>query len=276
MNAQTWSHTSGVNGPRCASHLRTNSPRPARVAVFGSFMGGYHVLSELLFGELADRVTVVGVATDDPTQPFTNAKVRLWKYPHTPEDERLVRRFAASQKLPVFTGRVKSPEFHELMLNEWRPDLCLMATFGQKIPNHIIHLPRLGFFNFHHSGPTWPSYPGPDPIAAMVQDGRKDLVLTMHKVSDVIDDGEFMARSHPVAIPTGVNAIEMHRLTWPVMHNFIRKAVKDILDADVARSGETDSCTMHEEPTPYITGEEARSSVRARRSADHCMAGLRL
>ena len=156
MNAN-WLPTSGVNGLRFASHLRTNSPRPARVVVFGSFLGGYHVLSELLFGELADRVKVVGVATDDPTQPYTNAKVRLWRHPHTHEDETLVRRFAASLDIPVFTGRVKSPEFKELMTQDWKADLCLMATFGKRIPKQIIDVPRLGFFNFHHSGTTWPS-----------------------------------------------------------------------------------------------------------------------
>jgi methionyl-tRNA formyltransferase len=239
-------------------------------------MGGYHVLSELLFGELADRVTVVGVATDDPTQLYTNAKVRLWKYPHTADDELLVRRLAASQNLQTFTGRVKSPEFHEMMLNDWRPDVAVMSTFGQKIPPHLTAIPRLGFFNFHHSGPTWPSYPGPDPIAAMVRDGRKDLVLTMHKVSDVIDDGEFVARSQPVAIPDGVNAIEMHRITWPRMHGFIRRAVSDILDADEPQSVRADSWAMQDEAVPYFVGERPFGSVRARRSANDCMAGLRL
>src|SRR3954469_9334518 len=108
MNAQNWLPTSGVNRPRFASHLSKRFDHRARVAVFGSFMGGFHVLNELLNGELADQVEVVGVATDDPTQPFTNPKVRLWKYPHTQEDETLVRRFATSQKISVFTGRVKS------------------------------------------------------------------------------------------------------------------------------------------------------------------------
>ena len=252
MNAQNWFHTSGVKGLRSATNLRNNSPRPARVAVFGSFMGGYHILSELLFGDLADRVTIVGVATDDPTQPYTNSKVRLWKYPHTADDETLVRRFALSRRLPVFTGRVKSPEGHELIVKDWRPDLCLMATFGQKIPQHLIELPRRGFFNFHHSGPIWPSYPGPDPIGAMQRDGLKHLVLTMHKVSDVIDDGEFVARSHPVAIPSGINAIEMHRITWPQMHGFIRRAVADILDSDDAVTGSAEDLAMHEEPVRYL------------------------
>lgn len=219
---------------------------------------------------------MVGVATDDPTQPYTNAKVRLWKYPHTQDDETLVRRFAARQGLPIFTGRVKSPEFHELMLKDWKPDLCLMATFGQKIPNHIIEVPRLGFYNFHHSGPTWPSYPGPDPIAAMVRDGRNDLVLTMHKVNDVIDDEKFVARSHPIAIPAGINAIEMHRITWPLMGIFIRRAVNQVLAADEVYPGNDASLMLHDEPVGYFVNEYAADQNRARLMGGHSMAGLRL
>src|SRR5271165_5429915 len=240
MNAN-WFPTTGVNGLRFASHLRKDSESRARVVVLGSFMGGYHVLSELVFGEISSRVRVVGIATDDPTQPYTNAKVRLWRLPHTPDDETLVRRFAASLDIPVFTGRVKSSEFQELMAHDWKPDLCLMATFGQKIPKHIIDVPRLGFFNFHHSGPTWPSYPGPDPIGDMQRDGLSHLVLTMHRVNELIDDGEFFARSHQVAIPPEINAIEMHRITWPQMGGFIRNVVEDILDTDEVRQDETDS-----------------------------------
>lgn len=206
----------------------TALPPQARVAVFGSFLGGYHVLHELLLGRLAETVHVVGVATDDPTQAFTHAGVRLWKYPHTRDDELLVPRLAHAHGLPVFTGRVKTPEFFGRFLDEWQPQLCLMATFGQKIPNALINYPTLGFYNFHHSD-TWPSYPGPDPIAAMVRDGRKDLVLTIHKVTDVIDGGEFVARSHRVAIPEGINAVEMHRITWPQMGPFIRREVRAML-----------------------------------------------
>lgn len=251
MNAQNWS-TSGVYRLRSASHLSQNFEAPARVAVFGSFMGGYHVLSELLLGDLADRVRLVGVATDDPTQPFTNSKVRLWKYPHAQEDETLVRRFAALHELPLFTGRVKSPDFHEMIVNDWQPDLCLMATFGQKIPTNIAKIPRLGFVNFHHSGPAWPSYPGPDPIAAMQRDGLKQLVLTMHKVSDVIDGGEFVARSHPITMPPNVNAIQMHRITWPQMHGFIRRAVGEILDVSATGFRDSEDFMMHEESVQYM------------------------
>ena len=234
MNPVPSSALSGANQLRPPCNLPPAPEPRTRVAVFGSFMGGYHVLRELLFGPLSSRVVVVGVATDDPTQPFTHPKVRLWQYPHTRDDELIVPRFTQEHDLPVFTGRVKSPEFQEMFFNEWQPELCLMATFGQKIPNALIGYPGLGFYNFHHSGDTWPSYPGPDPIAAMVRDGRKHLVLTIHKVTDVIDGGEFVARSHPVAIPDGINAIGMHRITWPQMGPFIRESVKAMVEAQSA------------------------------------------
>lgn len=213
-------------------------------------MGGYHLLKELLRSELGERVRVVGVATDDLTQAFTHASVRLWKYPHTRADELLVSRFAAEHDLPVFTGRVKTPEFYQTFLDDWQPQLCLMATFGQKIPTPLIHYPILGFYNFRHSGDTWPSYPGPDPIAAMVRDGRTHLVLTIHRVTDVIDGGEFVARSHPILIPEGINAIGMHRVTWPQMGPFIRSEVEAMLRAGSTALLPTPS-TLQEAASPY-------------------------
>jgi methionyl-tRNA formyltransferase len=158
--------------------------------------------------------------------------------------------FAKEHDLPLFTGRVKTPEFYNMVFDDWQPELCLMATFGQMIPKALIHYPRLGFFNYHHSSDTWPSYPGPDPIAAMVRDGRTHLVLTLHKVSEVIDGGEFVARSHPVAISVGINAIGMHRITWPQMGPFIRREVSAMLDAATAFPVHG-RMVLQEAPAPY-------------------------
>ena len=62
-----------------------------------------------------------------------------------------------------FMGRVKTPEFFEMFMDEWRPSLCLMATFGQRIPTPLINYPSLGFYNFHHSGPRLAFIPRPRP-----------------------------------------------------------------------------------------------------------------
>jgi methionyl-tRNA formyltransferase len=161
----------------------------------------------------------------------------------------------------VFTGRVKTPEFFTMFKEEWQPELCLMATFGQKIPNPVINYPTLGFYNFYHSGDTWPSYPGPDPIAAMVRDGRKHLVLTIHKVTDVIDGGEFVAHSHRVAIPEGINAVGMHRITWPQMGPFIRREVGAMLDAAYPVTASA-PLVLQEEAMPCRTASQWESAER--------------
>jgi hypothetical protein len=72
----------------------------------------------------------------------------------------------------------------------------------------------------------------------------------MHRVSEQIDAGEFFARSHPVAISPGINALEMHRITWPQMGPFIRRQVAVILEAecDAPRGS---SHILHDEAMPY-------------------------
>ena len=240
----------GADELRFNRNLLTAPKRKTRVAVFGSFYGGYHVLSELLEPPLAELVTVVGVATDDPAQPFVHADVRLWKYPHTRDEELLTPRFAAAHGLPVYTGRVKTPEFQRLFVEEWRPDLCLMATFGQMIPRSLFEVPHLGFYNFHHSDVVWPSYPGPDPIRDMVRDGKTHVVITMHEVTSVLDGGAAFARSHKVLLPPDANSVKVHRLTWPQMGPFIRRVVGDILEADVAEPTD-ESQFLHDAEVPY-------------------------
>lgn len=200
-----------------------------RTVVFGSLYGGYYVLKFLSSAQLSKHIQIVGVATDDPSKPFTHPDVRLWKYPHSHEEEFLVRDYAAELGLPVYTGRVTTRKFIQIFLNEWQPDLCLMATFGQRIPSSLFRLLRCGFYNFHHSAEDWPSYPGPNPIEQMVADGRTHLVLTMHEVSGVIDDGKFVAHSKPVAIPAGVNAIEMHQKSWPQIEQFFSDQIMNII-----------------------------------------------
>ena len=196
-----------------------------RVAVFGSFLGGYHVLRQLLTPPLSECVEVVGVATDDPDEPFIHASVRLWKYDHSDNERWLVRHLAVGEDIPVYSGRINTDAFVQKFTQGWKPDLCLMATFGQKIPRRLFEFPKFRFYNFHHSDIFWPSYPGPDPIAGMVRDGKTHVVLTLHEVNEVLDGGRFVARSHPVPLPADANAVKVHRRTWPQMGSFIQDQV---------------------------------------------------
>ena len=89
----------------------------------------------------------------------------------------------------------------------------------------------------------------------MVREGRKHLILTIHKVTDVIDGGESVAHSHPVAIPEGINAIGMHRITWPQMGPFIRREVGAMVDAANTRTA-TAPLVLQEQAMPYRTASK--------------------
>lgn len=198
-----------------------------RVAVFGSFYRGFHVLHELLHGDLADRLTVVGVATDDPSQLFVSPHKRVWQYPHSEAERRMVARMAEEHGIPTWSGRVKTPAFYEVFEQQWRPDLVVMATFGQKIDARLYRAPARGFFNLHPcKDDAWPShYVGGNPFQRLLDDASEYCVIAMHRVDDGFDTGELVAFSERIAIPAGAGVVDLHKLTAPVA---ARLAVREI------------------------------------------------
>lgn len=202
-----------------------------RVAVFGSFYRGYHVLHELLAGALADRVEVVGVATDDPDQPFVSPAKRVWQYRHAQAERHMVARLAAEHGVPVWAGRVKTPEFYALFEKSWRPDVAVMATFGQKIDARLFGYPRLGFFNLHPClDDGWPSrYVGGNPFQKLIDDGSPYCVIAMHQVDDGFDTGPLVAMSERIALPAGAGVVDLHKLTAPVAARLVVRELSRLL-----------------------------------------------
>lgn len=201
--------------------------------MFGSFYRGLHVLQTLLQGELSNRITVVGVATDDPSQVFVSPHKRVWQYPHTQEEEVMVRRCAEDAGIEVYQGRVKSAEFYEIYENRWRPDLCIMATFGQRIDSRLHQFPRLGFYNLHPCciDDTWPSrYVGGNPFDALRRDGHHQAVIALHHVDDGFDTGALVTYSEPIDMPAHASVIDLHRLTAPVAAALVTREIGKMLD----------------------------------------------
>lgn len=199
-----------------------------RVAVFGSFYGGHRILRQLL--SLPDEFEVVGIATDDPESEHCNAGGRLWKLPHRKEEELMVRHLAGDFSIPAYTGSISADGFYHVFSEIWKPDLCVMATFGQRITRKFLDIPRLGFFNFHHSlRGVWPSYPGPNPIERIVQDGYESVCISVHFVNERFDDGPLFSQSPEVPLTYGDNAITVHRRSWDALSMFTRKTLLELI-----------------------------------------------
>jgi len=193
-----------------------------RIAMFGSFYRGYYVLDELLHGPLKDHFTVVGVASDDASESYISSKVRVWQYPHLKSEETMVERRSSEQRLPFYKGRVKCEVFYDMYEQEWAPDMCVSATFGQRIDARLFNFPKLGFFNIHPCiEDRWPSkYAGPNPFQALMDDGHDHTKAALHRVDDGFDTGELIAMSSRIAMPPEATVIDMHKISSPVIARF--------------------------------------------------------
>jgi methionyl-tRNA formyltransferase len=204
-----------------------------RIALFGSYYRGFHVLNEILDGPLHEKLHLVGVATDDPRSTFISRDKRVWQYPHTVVEATMVQDLAKRHNVPVFTGRVKTPEFYEIFEQEWRPDYCIMATFGQRIDPRLYNYPAAGFFNLHPSDNAgWPSrYAGGNPFKHLIQDNADFCVLTLHRVDDGFDTGERIAISERIYIPPGASVTDMHKTSSPLAAPLVRSHLQQVLQS---------------------------------------------
>lgn len=186
-----------------------------RIALFGSFYRGFYMLNELLFGEISERIEVVGVATDDPRNSFVSPQKRVWQYPHSEYERNMVELLAKKHGLPVWKDRVNVDDFHAIIENEWKPELCVMSTFGQLIRKRLIHYPSMGFYNLHPClDDTWPSkYVGGNPFDAMKKDHMPYIRVAFHAIDETFDTGPLIAMGDKIAIPDEASVVDMHKIT---------------------------------------------------------------
>ncbi len=145
----------------------------------------------------------------------------------------MVRNLASRESIQVFDGRVKDQAFHELFKHTWRPDLCIMATFGQLIDMPLFSYPPQGFYNLHpYDGKKWPSkYAGANPFATMIRDCLPTCVIGMHHVDSTFDTGALVRTSEIVAIPPSVSVTDMHKITSPIAALMVRYEIERILNS---------------------------------------------
>jgi len=76
------------------------------------------------------------------------------------------------------------------IIDQFSPDLNLVATFDQKIPECIVNSSRLGSINIHPS--ILPDYRGPTPTNWAIINGEKESGVTFHFVGSEYDMGDIL------------------------------------------------------------------------------------
>jgi len=78
----------------------------------------------------------------------------------------------------------------------WKPDVIVVAAFGQILPKEILELPPYGCINVH--GSLLPKYRGAAPIQWAVIDGEKESGATIMYMAEGLDTGDIISQE---AIP---------------------------------------------------------------------------
>lgn len=152
---------------------------PIRVA----FLGTAHLAATILKALIEDsRFNLVGVISQ-PDRPQGRSLELL----PTP-----VRHLADSQGIPVFQPlSAKHPDCHA-QLAAWKPDIVVVAAYGQILPQALLDLPPHGCINVHTS--LLPRWRGAAPIAWAIASGDPVTGVTLIRMDAGMDTGPILAQ----------------------------------------------------------------------------------
>lgn len=173
------------------------------------FMGTPDFAVSSLEALIADtKCEVIGVVSQ-PDRP----KGRGHKLVQSP-----VKECALAHDLPVWQPeKVKEPEFMSV-LQELKPDLIVVAAFGQFLPEGILQLPKYGCINVHAS--LLPRLRGAAPIQYAILQGHTEAGVTIMQMAKGMDTGDMLDKVS-VAIPNEMTGGEL----W----NILAKAGGELL-----------------------------------------------
>jgi methionyl-tRNA formyltransferase len=78
-------------------------------------------------------------------------------------------------------------------LARFRPDVIVVAAFGQILPRAVLEIPRLGSVNVHPS--LLPRFRGASPVAAAILAGDEFTGVSIMLINEALDSGPILARA---------------------------------------------------------------------------------
>ncbi len=132
---------------------------------------------------LCDAHEVAGVVTQ-PDRPAGRGRCVVFSP---------VKEAALAHSIPVWQPRsLRAPEARE-PIAAWRPDVIVVAAFGQILPPEVLALPPHACLNVHAS--LLPRYRGAAPIPAAILAGDATTGVTLMRMDVGMDTGPILAQA---------------------------------------------------------------------------------
>ena len=148
-------------------------------------------------------------------------------------EESAVKTCAEKWNIPVFQpSKIRQPENAERIRAE-KPDLIIVAAFGQILSQEILDIPRLGCINVH--GSLLPKYRGAAPIQRSILDGEKETGVTIMQMDAGIDTGDMIAQEK-VEIAADETSGSLYEKLAEAGGNLLIRTLPSILDGTAVRT----------------------------------------
>lgn len=153
------------------------------------FMGSPNFAATVL-DAISEVFHISGIVTQ-PDKPAGRGKIL------TPPP---VKELAVKLQIPhIQPGRLKDEGVFE-QISAWKPDLIIVAAFGQILRNNVLQLPPLGCINVHAS--YLPRWRGAAPIQAAILAGDESTGVTIMHMDKGIDTGDILRQQVVEILPT--------------------------------------------------------------------------
>jgi methionyl-tRNA formyltransferase len=142
-----------------------------------------------------------------------------------------VKELAIKSNLPVLQPeRARNENFIE-ELRQLKPDLIVVAAFGQILPQSILDLPKFGCINVHTS--LLPKYRGAAPIQWAILNDEYETGVTIMKMDAGMDTGAIVMQEKTL-IHEGDDAESLHDRLATIGAELLMRAIPDYVSAKIA------------------------------------------
>lgn len=130
-------------------------------------------------------------------------------------------------QVPLYQPEKVSTEEFQKTLEALKPDLFVVAAFGEIIKNNILQIPKDGSINVHPS--LLPKYRGPSPLQSALLNGEDETGVCIIDVACKMDAGVIFAcekfKIDPNENFTALQAKALH-VTKPLINHIINKKIE--------------------------------------------------
>lgn len=160
-----------------------------------------------------------------------------------------VKEYALSKGIPVYQPERMRGEEPLALLRSLKPELTVVAAYGQILPEDILRVAKLGSINVHAS--ALPKYRGAAPINWAILNGEQETGVTIMHMAKKLDAGD-MIRVRTTPIAPDEDAEALYARLAALGAELLSETIPAIADGSAARTPQNDAEATY---APMLTRE---------------------